>query len=452
MKSVDDLKALGAEIVQRATERGADVAEVLASSSEELSTRVRLRERELVEEAGSHTVGLRVIKDGKSAATYTSDTTAKGLEALVADALELAALSEPDELSAPPDPSLLAKDIPDLDLFDPRGADIDAAKAAELATAAESAALDFDERISNSEGGSYSRNRSALALVTSGGFANGYQGTYQSLSVSPLADDTDGKKRTAYDWDARRYAAAMRKPKDVGEEAARRTIAKLGARKVPTAQVPVVFHPDAGRALLSLFFSCIDGRAIYQRSSYLCDREGDEVANPLVTIVDDPLLARGPGSRPFDGEGLASRKNIVVEDGVLKSYLLDSYSARKLGKESTGSATRGFGGRPSVAPTNFHLLPKDATPEEIIRDVGQGLFVTSMMGFGFSAVTGDFSRGAEGFWIENGKKTFPVGEITISLNFDELWKNVDAVGCDLDAKTRYATPTFRVRSMTIAGS
>ncbi len=452
MKSVEELQALGARIVYAAKKAGADVAEVLSSSSEELSTRIRLRERELIEEAGSHTVGLRVIKDDKSAATYTSDTTDAGLDALVADAMELAALSQPDPLAAPPDPALLAKSFEELELFDPSGAEIDAKRAAELALAAEVAALDYDERITNSEGASYARTRSAMALVTSGGFSGGYQGTYQSLSVSPLADDADGKKRTAYDWDARRYVEAMRAPKDVGEEAARRTLAKLGAKKVPSQEVPVVFHPDAGRALLSLLFSCIDGRAVYQRSSYLCDREGEAIASPLVTIVDDPLLLRGPGSKPFDGEGLAARKNVVVEGGVLRTYLMDSYAARKLGKESTASASRGYNGRPSVAPTNFHLLAGETDPDAIVSDVKAGLYVTSMMGFGFSAVTGDFSRGAEGFWIEDGEKKFPVGEITISLNFDALWKGIDAVGNDLDAKARYATPTFRVKKMTVAGS
>lgn len=452
MKSVEELQALGARIVDAAMKAGADVAEVLSSSSEELSTRVRMRERELIEEAGSHTVGLRVIKDDKSAATYTSDTTEAGLSALVADAIELADLSQPDPLAAPPDPALLAKSFAELELFDPSGADVDAKRAAEFALEAEIAALDLDARITNSEGASYSRTRSAMALVTSGGFSGGYQGTYQSLSVSPLADDEGGKKRTAYDWDARRHVAAMRAPRDVGEEAARRTLAKLGAKKIPSQEVPVVFHPDAGRALLSLFFSCIDGRAVYQRSSYLCEREGDSVASPLVTIVDDPLLVRGPGSKPFDGEGLEARKNVVVEDGVLRTYLMDCYAARKLGKESTASASRGFNGRPSVAPTNFHLLAGDSDPEAIVGDVRAGLYVTSMMGFGFSAVTGDFSRGAEGFWIENGEKKFPVGEITISLNFDALWKGIDAVGRDLDAKARFATPTFRVAKMTVAGS
>jgi len=443
---------LAHEVVDRARRAGADVAEALVAQGSELSAKVRMGEPELIEEAGSAAVGLRVIKDGRAATTHTSDPTEAGLSTLVADAMELAGLSEPDELALPPDPALLAQSFPELDLFDSEGGGIDAARATALALEGEQAARDHDPRITNSEGATYGRNRGGRALVTSGGFAGAYDSSYQSLHVAPVADDADGKKRNGYHWDARRYAADMMSPAAVGAEAARRTVAKLGAKKVPTAQVPVVFDPDAGRALLSLFFSCASGGAIYKRASYLVGRTGDRVASDLVTLVDDPLIPRAPGSRPFDGEGLPSRRNVVVEQGTLRTFLLDTYSARKLGLESTGSAARGVGGRPSVSPTNFHLLPGDRSPEEIISEVDGGLYVTSMMGFGFNAVTGDFSRGAEGFWIEKGKRTFPVGEITISLNLDELLKTIDAVGDDLDPKTRYACPTFRVKQMTVAGS
>lgn len=449
---VNDLIQVGSDIVERAKKLGADVAEALVVKSSELSAKVRLGEAELIEEAGSHAMGLRVIKDGRAATTYTSDPTESGLDALVADAMELAKLSEPDPMALPPDADSLATEFPDLDLYDPEGGNIDAAQATALALEAEKAALGFDSGITNCEGSTYGRERGARALVTSGGFSGGYQGSYQSLHVAPIADDADGKKRNGYYWDARRFAGAMMDPKLIGEEAARRTLAKVGAKKVPTAQVPVVFDPDAGRALLSLFFSCASGGAIYRRASYLVGREGERVASDLVSFVDNPLLPRAPGSRPFDGEGLASRENVVVEKGILKTYLLDTYSARKLGKESTGSAARGVGGRPSVSPTNFHLLAGESDPEELLSGVKAGLYVTSMMGFGFNAVTGDFSRGAEGFWIENGKKTFAVGEVTISLNLDELLKTIDGVGNDLDPKTQYASPTFRVAKMTVAGS
>jgi PmbA protein len=451
-QTVDDLIALAAKVVDRAKKAGAEIAEAIAVDSLDLSAKVRMGAPELIEEAGSHAIGLRVMKNGRWSSTYSSDPTDPGIAALVADALELAALSEPDEHSLPPDSSLLAEETVDLDLFDPSAGDLDAKTATRLALAGEQAARDFDPRITNSEGASFDRSLGARGLVTSGGFSGGYLGSSTSIAVNPVIDDAGGKKRTGYYWDSRRYVSAVADPRLVGEEAARRTLAKLGSRKVQTSEVPVVFDPDAGRALLSLFFSCITGDAIYKRSSYLVDREGDRVANELVTIVDDPLIPRGPGSRPFDGEGLASRKNVVVDRGKLVTYLCDTYSGRKLGRASTASAARGIAGRPSVSATNFHLLAGERDPQEILREVQRGLYVTSMMGFGFNAVTGDFSRGAEGFWIEKGEKAFPVSEITISLSFDALWKSIDAVGTDLDPKTRFATPTFRVAKMTIAGS
>lgn len=440
-------------VVEDATRRGADVAEALARDGQELSVKVRLGERELVEEAGNSAIGLRVIKDGRSALTYTSDVTDAGLDRLTAEALELAALSEPDDDAAPPDASaLMTGDVPDLDLYDPEGAKIDGQQATEHALAAEQAARDFDPKITNSDGATYGRVWGASALVTSGGFAGGYEGTYQSLVVSPIADDAEQKKRNGFFWDARRHVRKMASPLEIGAEAARRTLAKVGARKVPTCEAPVVFDPDAGRALLGLLFGCLAGNAIYKRTSYLCDATGTAIASSMVNIVDDPLLPAAPGSRPFDGEGLASRKNVVVEDGVLKTYLLDTYSARKLGLQSTASAARGIGGRPSPSATNFHLLAHSTPADRLVADVESGLYVTNMMGFGFNPATGDFSRGAEGFWIEKGQKSYPVGEITISANFKDLWSRIDGIGDDLDPKTSFACPTFRVSRMTIAGT
>jgi PmbA protein len=448
---VDPLIHVGSQIVERARKKGADIAEVVARDSRELSAKVRLGEPELIEEAGSHALGLRVICGGRSAVTYTSDPSPAGVEALVEDAIELARLSQPDEFAVPPEPSLLVTRPPDLDLYDPELERLDAKEATRRAIRAENAARGFDKRITNSEGATFQRVVSASALVTSGGFRGGYHGSYVAIDVNPVADDADGKKRQGSHWDARRYLGALEPAEEVGVRAAQKTIAKLGAKKIGTCEVPVVFDPDAGRGLLSLLFSCLAGTAIYQRASYLLDKENQPIASPLVTVVDDALLLRGLASRPFDGEGLPSRKNVVVEGGVLKTYLLDTYSGKKLGRPSTGSASRGVGSRPSVAPTNFYLLPGDRAPDEIVKSVERGLYVTSMMGFGFNAVTGDFSRGAEGFWIERGEKKFPVGEITIGLNFLDFWKGVDAIANNLDIKSSFATPTFRVRRMTVAG-
>lgn len=452
MSDTKRMVALAEQVANAASAKGAEVAEALARTSRNLSVKVRLGEPELVEEAGSSAIGLRVLVGGRSATTHTSDLSERGLDALVADALELVELSEADPLSAPPDAALLETSPPGLDLYDASLEGFDAAAAKAMALEAEDAARSLDARITNSEGASAGRTVGSVGFATSGGFAHGYDSSYLSLVVQPLADDAGGKKRVGHYWDARRFRGALADPKSVGEEAARRTLAKLGAQKIPTAEMPVVFSPDAAKALLSLLCGCISGSAIYQRRSYLAEAENEIIASPLVQIVDDPLILRGPGSRPFDGEGLPSRKNVVVEEGRLKSFLLDSYSARKLGKESTGSATRGVGGRPSTAPSNFHLLPGTASAEDILADTPRGLYVTSMMGFGFNAVTGDFSRGAEGFLIENGKLTQPVGEVTISLGFKDLWTRIDAVADDIDARSSTAAPTFRVSAMTVSGS
>jgi PmbA protein len=288
-------------------------------------------------------------------------------------------------------------------------------------------------------------------LVTSGGFTGTSRGTYASLVVRPVAEDEDGKKRAGGYWAARRHLGALEGAAAVGEEAARRTLRKLGATKLDTTELPVVFDPDAGRAILGLVASCVRGGAIWRKSSYLAGRLHSKVASELVTIVDDPLIPRAPGSRAFDGEGLLSRKNVVVDAGMLESYLLDSYSARKLEMKSTASASRGASGGVGASTSNFILQRGNSTVDDLIGSTKRGLYVTEMMGFGFNAVTGDFSRGAAGFLIEDGELTRPINEVTISLPLDDLLQRIDAVADDLDQRTAIATPTFRVSAMTVAG-
>lgn len=454
MSEVDSLLVLADRVVAMAKEQGAEVAECTARAGSHLSAKVRMREPELVEEAGSRSVGLRVMVGQQAAVTHTSDLTEAGLAHLVRDALELARLAQPDPFAGPPDPSQLStpEQHPDLDLFDPSLGSIGAGDALARARAGEEAAFAADERICNSEGATFARVAGASALVTSGGFRGGVDGSYGSIVVRPVVEDEGGKKRTGYHWAAKRHLAELESPESVGAEAARRTVRKLGARKVPTQQAPVVFDPDAGRSILGLLAGCVMGSAIWRRSSYLLDRLGSKVASDLITVVDDPLIPRGPGSRPFDGEGLASRRNVVVERGELRTYLTDTYSARKLGTESTASASRSGSGGVGPSTTNFVLQPGGMSPEALIGDTKSGLYVTEMMGFGFNAVTGDFSRGASGFWIDDGELSHPVSEVTISLNLDDLLKSIDAVADDLDLRSSVATPTFRVAQMTIAGS
>jgi PmbA protein len=451
-RALQELVDLASQIVTRTRAAGADVAEVTARSGWELSTRVRLGEPELVEEAGHRGVSLRVIRNQRVAMTSTSDLTPAGIERCIADAVMLAELSEPDAFAGPADPALLSRDAPaDLDLHDPALSGIHAGDAIERARTAERAAMDYDQRIKLSEGATFTRVESSSALVLSSGFTGVQRGSYGSLVVSPVVEDEDGKKRRGHYWTARRHLAELEAPEAVGQEAARRTLAKLGARKIPTCQAPIVFDPDVARSIIGTFAGCIVGGAIWRKSSYLLERTGTPVASPLVTIVDDPLIRRGPGSRPFDGEGLPSRRNVVVEGGVLKSFLLDCYSARKLGLSSTASAGRS-GGSIGATTTNFVLQPGTGTRDEIVKSTPRGLYVTEMMGFGFNPITGDFSRGASGFWIENGELSHAVSEVTISSNLDAMLKNIDAVGSDLELKTATAAPTIRISNMTIAGT
>ena len=450
---IGELTDLAASVVDRALRGGVDVAEAIARSGSELSTKVRLGEPELVEEASHKSLGMRVIKQGRVALTSTSDLTPRGLERFVRDALDLVDIAQEDPFAGPADPALIAKGpFVDLDLYDPAGGRITAAEALARARAGEEAARGFDARITTSDGATFSRTAGAFGLVLSGGFRGGYAASYASLVVTPVADDEGGKKRRGYHWTARRHLAELDAADEVGREAARRTLRKLGARKVPTCEAPVVFDPDAARSILGMLAGCAMGSSIWRKSSYLVGREGTRVASDLVTIVDDPLRPRAPGSRPFDGEGLACRRNVVVEQGILKTYLCDSYSGRKLGRAPTASAARGGGGSVGCTTSNFVLQASQTPAKQIVASTKRGLYVTDMMGFGFNPVTGDFSRGASGFWIEDGEIAHPVSEVTISLNVDQLWQRVDAVGDDLDLRTSTAAPTFRVSAMTIAGS
>ena len=447
-----DLLNLAASVVERALRAGANVAEASARGGSELSTRVRLGKPELVEEAGHHSISLRVIRADRVALTSTSDLSPRGIERCVADALMLAELSEPDPFAGPADVQLLAKPpFPELDLFDAGLFEIDAARAIEQATRAEQAAFDFDPRIQLSEGATFSRTNSTSALVLSSGFQAAVRGSYAALTVAPVVEDAGGKKRRGHYWTASRHQSELEDPLFVGQEAARRTLAKLNPRKVPTQETAVIFDAEVSRSIIGAFLGCIVGGSVWRKSSYLMDREGSVVASPGVTLIDDPLIPRAPGSRAFDGEGLPARKNVVVEAGVLKTFLLDSYSARKLERASTGSAARS-GGSISASTSNLIMQPGPMTREELIASTPSGLYVTEMMGFGFNAMTSDFSRGAAGFWIEDGKFAFPVSEVTISATLDAMLQGIDGIASDLRLITSTASPTFRTARMTLSGS
>jgi PmbA protein len=365
--------------------------------------------------------------------------------------VELAGLAEPDPLGDLPAREEMARQVPELDLWDESVLSLDVAEGIRRARAAEGAALKLDKRVTNSDGAVFGRTVGAAAFATSAGFSGATRGTHVSLAVEPICDDADGKKRNGVYWTAARFASGLLDAEAVGIEAARRTVAKLGSRKIPTGEATVIFSPEAGRGLVGQLAGVMSGGAVWRRSTYLAQREGTAVASPLVEIVDDPLIRRGPGSRPFDGEGLPSRTNVLVSEGTLRAFLCDVFAARKLGRRSTGSAGRGVGGGPHVSTSNL-ILRAGGTRAADLERVERGLYVTELMGFGFNGVTGDYSQGAGGFWIERGERAFPVSEITISANFDDLWKGIDAVGDDLDTRSSVQCPTFRVARMMIAGS
>ena len=439
------------EMLSLVLKAGADAAEVLVRDGAELEVKIRMGEPELVKEAGSRALGLRVLKDHRSAVTYTSDFSRAGLASLAAQTVELAGLAEPDPLADLPARELMAREVPNLDLWDEEVTALSVREAIARATAGEAAALKSDKRVTNSEGATFGRVMGAVAFATSAGFSGGFRGTNAFCVVEPLCDDEDGKKRNGYYWTSARFLKALFDEEEVGREAARRTVAKLGSRKVSTCEVPVVFAPEAARGILGQLAGVVSGGAIWRKSSYLATREGTPVASKLVNLVDDPLIPRAPGSRPFDSEGLAARPNVIVDQGTLKLFLCDTYSGRKLDRPSTGSAGRGIGGSPHVTTSNLILRP-GKTPAAELEKLDKGLYVTDLMGFGFNAVTGDYSQGAAGFWIEKGERAYPVSEITISSNFDDLLKNIDAIGDDLDTRSSTQTASFRVSKVTVAGT
>lgn len=453
--TIKELTEVAQLVVELAKKAGGEHIEALVRDGSELTTKVRLGEPELVQEAGSRGLSLAVIRDGRRAVTSTSDLRRESLEALCAETVTLAGLAEPDEFALPPDPSQLATSIPELELYDAKIGEVDAAWALKQAIAGEAAARAYDKRVTNSEGATWSRVLSGTAFATSGGFSGSYRSSYASLVVEPLCDDTTDpttpKKRNGYWWTGSRYLQELEDPEAIGREAARRTVATIGSRKVETQECPIVFANEVARSLVGMIVSVANGMAFWRKSTYMIGREGTLVASPLVTVIDDPLIPRAPGSRPFDGDGLPARKNPVVVEGVLQPVLCDVYSARKIGDGRESTHSRAIGSR---GPTTSNLIMQKGSMshDALVKDTGRGLYVTSMMGFGFNPVTGDFSRGAQGFWIENGELTFPVSEITIAANFDEILKRIDAVADDVDVRTSTIAPSFRVSHMTLAGT
>lgn len=447
------LESLAADIVERAKKRGADAAEVYVRQGVETEISVRNGEIEQLGEGGPKSVGVRVWCGDRAASTYATDFSDTALDRVVQDAIDLAALTDPVPESALLDAErLFTGPIPDLDLYDPTIERIDAAEKLELARATEAAALASDERVTTSAGASYGDLVMAHALANSNGFCAGYAESFHSISAQVIAPDEGDKKRNGMWYSFGRHRDQLDAPDAVGRVAGARAVAQLGAGPVPTRALPVVFDPYMASRLVGLLFSVLTGGAVERRASYLADRLGETIGSPLLTLIDDPTIARAPGSRPFDGEGHAATRTAFVEEGVLRTYALNAYSARKLGLTPTGHASRPASGAPGETSSNLFLAAGESTPESLIADIEYGFYCESLMGFGFTAATGDFSRGASGRLIENGKLTRPVSEVTLSANFGDLFARLDAVANDLVFDRSTTAPTIRVSEMTLAGT
>jgi len=439
---------LTSDLLAKVKRKGASAADVVAVEGDSASVQVRLGAVDKLSKAQEKRLGLRVYFGHRSAGASTSDFTPAALDELVETTCALAQAVVEDPQAGLPDPSAMAKDPPDLDLYDGQTLSMD--RMIELATRTEQAALAVDLRLSNSEGADFGTYGGRTAFANSHGFYGEYKSSSFSCSVSPIAVQ-DGLMQRDYWYAVGRKFAGLDSPEDVGREAGRRTVRRLGARKASTCRVPVVFDPEMAGSFLGNLCSAVNGYAIYKGASYLIGRLGERIAPESVTISDDGRMPGGLGSKPFDGEGLATRKNVVVDRGMLKTYLLDAYAARKLKLVSTGNASRSVGEAPSAGATNFYLAPGAVSPEEIIRSVKRGLYVTELIVFGINMVTGDYSRGAVGFWIENGELAYPVEEITIAGNLKDMWMNVEAIGNDLVFRGRLASPTVKIAEMTVAG-
>ncbi len=442
---------LAMDLLDRARRCGATEADVLVADGETLSIQVRLGAVDRLTKAREKRLGLRVFFGKRSASSSTSDFSRESLDRFVRDTCELAQAVVEDALSGLPAADLMAKDVPDLDLYDPTQLPIDVQ--IELARRAEAAAFAADTRVTNSEGAEFESSSGRIVLANSHGFMGEYRSSSFSLSVSPIATEpgSGAMQRDAW-YGVQRKFAKLDSPETIGQEAARRAVRRLGAKKVATRRAPVIFDQETASSLLGNLCSAASGYALYKGASFLIDRLGKKLAPDFVTIYDDGRMPGGLGSRPFDGEGLPTRKTTVVERGVLTGYLLDTYSGKKLGLASTGNASRSVGESPSVGPTNFYLAPGTKSPEEIIASVREGLYVTELIGFGINMVTGDYSRGVCGFWIENGELAYPVEEITIAGNLKQMFADIEMIGSDLVFRGRVASPTIKIAEMTIAGA
>ncbi|PJK30758.1 TldD/PmbA family protein [Minwuia thermotolerans] len=450
-RTADDALELLDDLLKRALAHGADAADAVMIQSDSVGASWRMGKPEDLERSESRDVGLRVIRGKKQATVASTDLKPSMLEELAERANAMASVSPDDQWCGLADSALYAREVPDLDLDD--HPDPDPERLIQRARAAEEAALAVDG-VKQSEGGSAGMARTRMALAIRGGdrpFAASYTTSSHSVSCSVIAEDAQGHMERDYDFSSARHFADLASPEEVGRQAALNTVRRVGSRKMGSNRLPVVFDPRVANGLLGHFAAAINGTAIARGTSFLKNRMGERVFAEGIRVVDDPLRPRGLRSRPVDGEGVAVRRTDLIEDGILKTWMLDSATARQLGLQTTGHAGRGAGSSPSPGPSNLYLEPGEVSPEELIADITEGFYVTELIGFGVNGVTGDYSRGAAGFWIENGRIGFPVSEMTVAGNLKDMFLKLRPAS-DLVFRYGANAPTVRIDGMTVAGN
>ena len=447
---MSELLDIAAKAIDLARQAGASGAECTISEGEEFSVAVRLGEVETLKQAGSRGAGLRILVGRCTGSSYTSDLSAEGVRKLVRSAMELAAVTTEDPFAGLPEREDMGAIRGDLDLCSPDFDALTTSTRIELAKRTEAAAMSFDPRINNSDGSSFESYRGHHIFANSLGFAGEYATTYCSLGCVPVARNGENHMERDFWYTSARDVAGLESPEAVGRTAAERTVRRLGAVKVSTQKVPIVFEPRVARSLASNLFEAIEGRAIYRQSSFLLGKLGQTVASTRTNLIDDGTIPRLFGTHPFDDEGVPTRRTAVIRNGVLESYLLNSYSARKLGMKTTGNASRGITGNAGVGHGNLYLEAGERSPEEMLSAIGNGFYVTELIGSGVNTATGDYSRGATGLWIENGKLSYPVSEVTIAGTLQEILANLEPAN-DLVFRGSIAAPTLLLGEMTVGG-
>jgi PmbA protein len=448
-----DLLEVCRKVVARARKAGATQAEAYAERTREASVRVRDGEIEDLVEATGKGLGLRVIRDGRLGFAYTSDFSEDALADFVKRALALARVSERDPANRLPDAKALEKRNPELHgLFDPEVEALTAQWKIDAARLIEKAARAEDRRISGFEAVGAGDHLEEVAIASSEGLEDRHRGSYVFLYAMPVAKTDDGQLQTSYWVDYKRRVRDLETPEEVGRTAARRAARMLGARKAKTQRVPVVMEPSMAASFVAGLAGAVNGDQVQKRASFLGERLGERIAPDTVNVVDDGLLAAGLATAPFDGEGVATRRNSIIEAGQLRCFLYDTFTARKARTRTTGNAHRGYSTLPSIGTSNLYLQAGSFPASKMLEGIRSGFYVTSMLGRGANTVTGDYSRGANGLWIRDGELAEAVQEVTVSGNLLDMLQAIDAVGDDLDFLGAVGAPTIRFAELTVSGS